>query len=124
MKRRVNGSGGIFSYLGTKDMREVERMVTEGDEAALKIVDTFAYQIAKDIGAMAAVCRGEIDRVILTGAMVRFRYLADEIISRIKFLAPLEVVPGEEEMSALASGALRVLRGAERAKNYADSRTR
>ena len=122
MKRLVNGSGGIFSYLGTKDMRDVERLVTEGDEAAIKIVDAFAYQVAKDIGAMAAVCRGDIDRIILTGGMVRFKYLADEIIARVKFLAPLEVIPGEEEMSALVFGALRVLRGEEPAKNYAASK--
>ena len=119
MRRRINGGGGIFSYLGTKDMREVERLVTEGDETAVMIVNAFAYQIAKDIGAMAAVCRGEIDRVILTGGMVRFKYLADEIITRVKFLAPLEIIPGEEEMGALALGALRVLRGEERAKRYA-----
>ena len=122
MKRRVNGSGGIYSYLGTKDMREVERLAAEGGSTAVKAVDAFAYQIAKDIGAMAAVCRGEVDRVILTGGMVRFKYLTDEIASRVKFLAPLEVIPGEEEMSALALGALRVLRGDERAKNYAASR--
>ncbi|MCL2684069.1 MAG: butyrate kinase [Synergistaceae bacterium] len=122
MKHRVNGNGGIFSYLGTKDMREVEPLVTGGDETATRIVDAFAYQIAKDIGAMAVVCRGEIDRIILTGGMVRFKYLAEEISSRVKFLAPLEIIPGEEEMSALAFGALRVLRGKERAKNYAASR--
>jgi butyrate kinase len=122
MRRRVNGSGGIFSYLGTKDMREVERLAAEGDERTIKAVDAFAYQIAKDIGSMAAVCRGEIDRVILTGGMVRFKYLADEITSRVKFLAPLEIIPGEEEMSALAFGTLRVLRGEESAKNYAASK--
>ncbi|MDR3075841.1 MAG: butyrate kinase [Synergistaceae bacterium] len=119
MKRRLNGNGGIFSYLGTKDMREAERLVAEGDKAAVKVADAFAYQISKDIGSMAAVCRGEIDRIILTGGMARFKYLADSIISRVKFLAPVEVVPGEEEMGALAQGALRVLRGEEPARDYA-----
>ena len=122
MSRRVNGNGGIFSYLGTKDMREVERLVTEGDEAAIRIVGAFAYQIAKDIGAMAAVCRGEVDRIILTGGMARFKFLADNIIERVKFLAHVDVIPGEEEMSALAFGALRVLLGEEQAKDYAASR--
>jgi butyrate kinase len=122
MKRRLNGRGGVYSYLGTKDMREAERMVTEGDEAAARVVDAFAYQIAKDIGAMAVVCRGQIDRVILTGGMARFKYLADAIISRVEFLAPVEVVPGEEEMGALAEAALRVLRGEECARDYAAER--
>jgi butyrate kinase len=118
MKRSVNGRGGIFSYLGTKDMREVEDRVSAGDELARRVTDAFAYQIAKDIGSMAVVCRGEIDRIILTGGMARFKYLVDGIISSVAFLARVTVIPGEEEMSALAFGALRVLRGEKIARDY------
>jgi butyrate kinase len=118
MKRSLNGGGGVFSYLGTKDMREVEDRVSAGDELAKRVTDAFAYQIAKDIGAMATVCRGEIDRIILTGGMARFKYLADKIISSVSFLAQVTVVPGEEEMNAMAFGVMRVLRGEEEAKNY------
>jgi butyrate kinase len=118
MRRRLNGSGGIFSYLGTKNMREVERRAEEGDEDARRVTDALAYQIAKDIGSMAVVCRGEIDRIILTGGLARFKYLVDEIISMVCFIAPVKVVPGEEEMISLALGVLRVLRGEERAKSY------
>jgi butyrate kinase len=120
MRRRLNGGGGVYSYLGTKDMREAERAVADGDPAAVKIVDAFAYQISKDIGAMAVVCGNGIDRIILTGGMARFKRLTDAIASRVGFLAPVETVPGEEEMSALAQGAVRVLRGEERAKNYSE----
>jgi butyrate kinase len=122
MRRKVNGSGGIFSYLGTKDMREAEEKLQSGDEETKRVVDAFAYQIAKDIGSMAVVCRGKIDRIILTGGMARFEYLAEAITSRVDFIAPVKLVPGEEEMSSLASGALRVLRGEEEAKNYAAAR--
>jgi butyrate kinase len=119
MKRSLNGGGGIFSYLGTKDMREVEDRVIAGDEQARRVTDALAYQIAKDIGSMATVCRGEVDRIILTGGMARFKYLVNEIISSVAFLAQVTVVPGEEEMNALALGAMRVLRGEEEAKDYA-----
>jgi butyrate kinase len=118
MKRALNGLGGIYSYLGTKDMREVENRLDAEDEEVKRVVGAFAYQIAKDIGAMAVVCRGKIDRIILTGGMARFKYLADAIVSYVGFLAPVKLLPGEEEMRSLAQGALRVLRGEEKAKNY------
>ncbi|MDR3280970.1 MAG: butyrate kinase [Synergistaceae bacterium] len=119
MKRHVNGLGGIFSYLGTMDMREVERMMKTDEGDARRVVEAFAYQIAKDVGSMAAVCSGNVDRIVITGGMARFKELVDMIASRVEFIAPIKLVPGEEEMESLASGALRVLRGAERAKVYA-----
>jgi butyrate kinase len=118
MLRRVNGGGGVFSYLGTTDMRAVEEMASSGDERALRVVEAMAYQTAKDIGAMAAVCRGRVDCVVLTGALARYKDLADMIASRVGFIAPVRIVPGEDEMESLASGALRVLEGTERAKTY------
>jgi butyrate kinase len=120
MLRRVNGSGGVYSYLGTKDMREVEARVSQGDEEALKIVEAFAYQIAKDIGAMAAVCRGKADLIIITGGMAHYRKFVDMIVSYVDFIAPIKIVPGEEEMGSLAEGAFRVLGGIENAKNYSE----
>jgi len=121
MKRHANGNGGIFSYLGTKDMREVENRMKSGEEEANRVVEAFAYQIAKDVGAMAAVCSGKVDRIIITGGMARFKELVDMIVSRVKFIAPVKLVPGEEEMESLVSGALRVLRKIEPAKIYRGS---
>lgn len=118
MLRAVNGNGGVFSYLGTKDMREIEEREASGDRFARKVVDAFAYQIAKDIGSMAAVCKGKVDRVIITGGVANYGKLAGMLTSYVSFIAPVKILPGEEEMSALASGALRVLRGEETALNY------
>jgi butyrate kinase len=119
---KLNGEGGVYSYLGTKDMREVENRVDAGDRAARGVVEAFAFQIAKDIGAMAAVCSGRVDRVIITGGMVRFGLLTELIRSKIEFIAPVEIVPGEEEMSALAEGAARVLKGEARALDYSEEK--
>jgi butyrate kinase len=119
---RLNGEGGVYSYLGTKDMREVENRVNAGDRAARGVVEAFAFQVTKDIGAMAAVCSGRVDRVIITGGMVRFGLLTEMIRSKVEFIAPVEIVPGEEEMSALADGAMRVLKGEARALDYSEEK--
>jgi butyrate kinase len=108
--------GGIYSYLGTKDLREVERRIAEGDSNAALIFDAMAYQIAKDIGAMATVLHGRIDAIVLTGGMARSEKLIGQLRAAIEWIAPVMVYPGEDELQALAEGALRVLRGEEKAQ--------
>ena len=115
---KLVGKGGMYAYLGTKDAREAERMEKEGNSQAGLVMNALAYQIAKEIGAMAAVLCGEVDRIILTGGLANSKRIVDEIIKRIKFIAPIVLMPGEKEMEALAAGALRVLRNEETAKSY------
>ncbi|MPN06077.1 Butyrate kinase 2 [bioreactor metagenome] len=114
----IFGKGGIYAYLGTKDIREAEAMAAGGNEQAELVLEALAYQVAKEIGAMAAVLEGHIDRIILTGGIAHSTRIVDAIIRRVKFLAQVTVVPGEEELESLAFGALRVLRGEEEAKEY------
>lgn len=114
----IFGKGGIYAYLGTKDIREVEAMASDGNEQAELVLEALAYQVAKEIGSMAAVLEGQIDRIILTGGIAYSRRIVGDIIRRVQFLAQVTVVPGEEELESLALGALRVLRGEEEAKNY------
>ncbi len=115
---RITGGGGVVAYLGTNDMREVERRAASGDRRAREVVAAMAYQVAKEIGACAAALGGEADAVVLTGALARCRPLVARIRRRVRFLAPVRVVPGEMEMDALALGALRVLRGEARPRRY------
>lgn len=118
MRERISGKGGMYAYLGTKDIREAEAMAGQGNEQARLVLDALAYQTAKEIGALAAVLEGEVDRIILTGGMAHSRRIVGSITRRVQFIAPVVAVPGEEELEALALGALRVLRGAESAKLY------
>ncbi|MBP2654866.1 MAG: Butyrate kinase [Firmicutes bacterium] len=118
LKKRLFGSGGFYAYLGTKDIRTVEKMVTEGDKKAELILKAMIYQIAKDIGALATVVNGDVDRIILTGGIAYSERVVKGITEKTKFIAPVVVVPGEEELESLAAGALRVLRGEEDAKIY------
>jgi butyrate kinase len=118
VRRLVMGRGGLFAYLGTTSALEVERRIREGDVRASEIYRAMAYQIAKEIGAMATVLEGRVQAIVLTGGLASSTILVDEIITRVKFLAPVYVYPGEEEMQALGRAALSVLRGTTTAAEY------
>ena len=107
-----------MSYLGTDDAREVEARIAAGDEVAREVYQAMAYQIAKEIGAMATVLEGGPDAIFLTGGLATSELLVEWIRCRVAFLAPVEVFPAIEEMRALAQGCLRVLRGEEKARPY------
>jgi butyrate kinase len=115
---RMTKQGGLTAYLGTNDAREVERRIDQGDLQAEEIYQSMAYQIAKEIGAMSTVFRGQVDRIILTGGLAHSHRLISWIECRIRFIAEVVVYPGEGEMEALAAGGLRILRGEELAKEY------
>ena len=92
--------------------------MNKGDEEATLIYEAMAYQIAKEIGACAAVLKGNVDAISITGGLAQSKQFVNLIAERVKFIAPVHIFPGEQEMRALALGALRVLRGEEEAKIY------
>lgn len=118
IKKMLKGKGGIVAYLGTNDMIEVEKRIDNKDEKALEVFNAMCYQVAKEIGGLATVLEGNVDRIIVTGGVAYDKRLIDYIRSKTSFIAELEVVPGEEEMKALALGGLRVLRNEEKAKEF------
>ncbi len=112
------GQGGLFAYLGTSDAREIVNRIENGDYYAKLIFDAMIYQIAKEIGAASTVLRGDVDYIVLTGGLAYRDYLIKELISRVEFIAKVLVYPGENEMLALAKGAIKVLENKEEAKIY------
>jgi butyrate kinase len=118
MLARMVGNGGMYAHLGTRDVREAEQRAAAGDAQAALVLEAMAYKIAKEIGAMAAVLAGKVDRVVITGGIARSESLVAKVKARVAWIAPVEVLPGEEELEALAEGAIRVLRGEEAAKTY------
>lgn len=118
MKKKVIGGGGFNAYLGTNDARDVDKMCEEGNEKAILVRSAFIYQIAKNIGAMAAVLDGKVDQIILTGGIGYDKYITSHIAEKVSFIAPVTVYGGEDELLALAQGALRVMNGEEKARNY------
>jgi len=112
------GKGGVFAYLGTSDMREVEKRIEGGDEYAELIYKSMAYRVAKEIGAGAAVLKGKVDAIIITGGLANSHRFSDLIQERVAAFAPVFVFPGDLESEALAAGILRVLRGEEQLQKY------
>lgn len=118
IRKKLVGKGGLVAYLGTNDALEVETRAVAGDAKARRVYDAMIYQIAKEIGAMAAVLKGSVDAIVLTGGLARSDYVVDLLRERVGFLGRFILVPGGDEMRALAEGALRVLRGEEEALEY------
>lgn len=119
VKRRLFGDGGLFAHLGTRDAREALRRAAEGDARAALVVDAMCYQTAKAAGGLAAALEGKVDAVLLTGGMAHLGPIVDAVRRRLAWIAPVHVLPGEDELRALAEGALRALRGEEPARAYA-----
>lgn len=117
LKKKLLSKWGLVAYLGTRDIREVFKMAKNDPQAAI-ILEAFVYQIAKGIGELCTVLDGEIDSVILTGGMAYSDRLMKMLIKKIKFLAPITIIPGENEMEALFKGVERVLEREENARLY------
>lgn len=116
--KKITGKGGFVAYLDTNDARVVEKGAMEGEPKAKLVHDAMGYQVAKDIGAAAAVLNGKVDAIILTGGMAYGKPMVNLISEKVGFIAPIVVYPGEDEMLALAQGVIRVLSGEEELKEY------
>jgi butyrate kinase len=116
--KMLKGAGGLLAYLGTADGKEVDRRACEGDAQASLVFRAMAYQVAKEIGALAAVLEGKLDGIILTGGLAFNKNLVDMIRKRISFLGALFVYPGEDELEALRDAALRALAGESEVQQY------
>ncbi len=115
---KIVGKGGFNAYLGTNDMREVKKMAAEGNEEAALVKEAFLYQVVKDIGSMACVLKGKVDRIIVTGGIAYAEDVVDALKEGAEWIAPFTVYPGEDELLALVQGGLRVLNGEEKACEY------
>jgi butyrate kinase len=118
MVAKLSKESGLVAYTGYASLKDVEDLINKGDKEALKYFDAMAYQIAKEIGAIAVVLKGRFEAIVMTGGMAHSRRLIDEISKRVSFLGRIAVVPGEFEMEALAAAGMRYLRREETLKKY------
>jgi butyrate kinase len=123
MLKKLIGRGGLVDYLGTNNLLEVEERIAKGDKKAELLYQAMAYQVAKEIAAMAAVLKGKVNAIAITGNAARDEgalgnTFVNWIKERVNFIAPVTVYPGTNEMKALALGAVRVLKGEEEALEY------
>jgi butyrate kinase len=118
MFKKLAGQGGLVAHLGTNSAREVEKRIAAGDRHARLVYEAMAYQVAKEIGGMSAVLHGNVDAIVITGGLAHSELQVTWIKERVAWIAPIVIYPGEDEMLALAQGALRVLRGEEPSRAY------
>ncbi|GAB6179698.1 butyrate kinase [Desulfotomaculum defluvii] len=118
--KKLRGMGGLKAHLGTHDCREIETMIAQGNDRAKFLYEALAYQVAKGIGELSPTIDGKIDGIILTGGIAYSKMMIDMITKRVVFIAPVIVIPGENELESLALGALRILRGEEPCNEYFD----
>jgi butyrate kinase len=118
LKKMTHGKGGLVSYLGTFDGREVLKRIEEGESYAKLIYDTMCYQIGKEIASMATVLKGNVEAILITGGLAHSDYLVEKVKEMVSFISPIYVYPGEDEMKALNEGVLRVLNDQEKVKIY------
>ncbi len=116
--KKIVGNGGFNAYMGTNDMRDVEKAVLAGDEKAIEYRDAFVLQVAKDMGSMACVLDGKVDQIIVTGGIAYDKGVVAGLKERAEWIAPFTVYPGEDELLALVQGGLRVVNGVEEAMKY------
>ncbi|GAB6169026.1 butyrate kinase [Clostridium carnis] len=115
---KIVGKGGYVAYLNTNDARDVLKLVAEGNKDAKLYYNAFIYQVCKAIGEMATVLCGKVDAIVTTGGIAYSDIIINDIKNRVEWIAPITVYPGEDELLALAQGAIRVLSGEEKAKEY------
>jgi len=116
--KMLAGQGGLVAHLGTNDGREVEQRIRAGDKEAELVYDAMIYNIARDIAAAAVPAKGGVDYILLTGGIAYSKYVTEKLREYVSFVAPVYILPGEDELQALAEGASRVLEGEEVALEY------
>ena len=120
----VFGEGGLFAYLGTRDLKEIERRIDVGDQRAAAVFEAMIYQVAKETGAMAAVLQGRVDAVLLTGGMAHSERLVGKLRSYIEWIGPVTVYAGEDELQFIAECEFRVLYGEKQTKQHKEQQTK
>lgn len=118
LKKKLIGKGGLFAYLGTSDCRKVSEMIEKGDQNAKLVFEAMAYQISKEIGAMATVMNGNVDYIILTGGIANNKQITEWVKKRVEFIAPVIESPGQNELEALATHAVSALENPSSVKKY------
>lgn len=114
----ISSKGGLVAYLGTNSVIQVMERIAQGDQRAKKVLDAMCYNIVKQIGAMAAALSGSVQAIVLTGGIAYNEPVVEYIRERCSFIAPIAVYPGENELEALVTNALVVLRGVITPKVY------
>ena len=118
VKKKLVGKGGAVAYFGTNDIREVIARAQNGDDACATFLKGFCVSVAKYIGSLATVVGGKIDAIVLTGGIAHSKDITADIAEMVRFIAPVEVYAGENELESLAENGYGILAGEFEIKEY------
>ena len=121
LSREIHKRGGVIAWLGTKDLKEVRERILQEDKKAESVYSAMAYGVATEIAAQATTLKGRVDAILMTGGCAQDPHFLSLIQKRVQWIAPVLNYPDEDDMKALASSALRVLRDQEQPKNYSEA---
>lgn len=114
----ITEKGGYRAYLGTGNIAEINQMLADGNETALLVSYALSYQVAKEIASHVATLKGNVDAIILTGIIFDSSRFLENVISRIKSIAPIALYPSVNDVEALAVYGNQLLKGQVEAKEY------
>ncbi|SCZ80001.1 butyrate kinase [Acidaminobacter hydrogenoformans] len=118
LERILNGGGGMMAHLGTNSAIEVEKMIKDGDKKAEEVYDAMAFNVIKGVGAASSIFGSKPDAIIFTGGLANSDYFIEKLKCKLSWIANIFVFAGEDEMLALAEGALRALNNEEALIEY------
>ena len=118
IKKRLVGRGGAVAYFGTNDLREVAARANAGETECDTFLRGYCVSVAKYIASLSAVVCGEVDAIILTGGIAHNAAIVEDITRRVRFIAPVEVYAGENELESLAENGYGILAGEFEIKYY------
>ena len=119
LKKMITGSGGIFAYTGTRDVKQLAEQAQQGDSDANFFIRALVYQISKEIAAHFAVLQGKVDAIVLTGGIAHNEWMMKMVEERVGAIAQIIVLPGEGEMQSLAENAFAVINQMREVTDYA-----
>lgn len=122
LQRKIEGEGGFYAYLGTKNVAEVVQRAQNGDTLASEVLDAYLLQLGKSIAAMLSVLDFHVDALCITGGMAHSPFIVNHLREKFVTMLPFYVYPGSFEMEALATQVLAVLNGEKCALSYPDGK--
>ena len=114
----LRAKGGMMAHLGTRNLFEIESMISSGNEKAKFLFEAMAYQVSKYICSLIPALKGNVDGILLTGMISHNKMFTDYILERVSSVAPVHIYPGECIADGLIMNAMMLLKGEIIPKEY------
>jgi len=118
LMKMITKEGGIYAHLGTSNIHDIFERIEQGDEKAKFYMEAMAYNVAKQIGAMAAVLDFKVDGILLSGSIFNYSFFTQYLSEKVKTIAPIALFPAVNDLDALAMNSYMALKGEMEINEY------